>query len=363
MSIDRPQVTMRVGEETLAKWRSYEVEADLLTPADAFHFTAPNIDASLAGKVKPEDAAQLSVDGVAVMVGNVDDVIYDAGDEGATVDISGRDRGRFLQDCSARPCSLKGQTLETLADQLASSWVSTWFTNQVGAGTLPRAKKFKVDPGETVLECLNRFAALAKVIIWLDEQGRGVIGRPNYTQRPLFSLYRYLPGSPNSWRTNVKRGRVTETSRDSFSHQVCLSAISNSGGGGLFGGGRGGGLFGGTRGKSGSKLKGSALDTTVTTYKPRVFSGNATNVNQARILAEEEVEKAKFGAWKGVYTVPGHYNNDELWRIDTMCTLVDEYAGISGESFYVMRRRFTCDEAGGINTEVELRRAGVYLVG
>lgn len=359
---EQPQVRLTAAAIEIAKWKRYEVESALLTPADAFHFTAPNIEGYYTGAIKPEAAVRVTIDGTLVMVGNVDDVDYDVTEDGAIIQIAGRDRGRFLQDCSARPCSLKGQTLESLADQLASDWVPVWFTNQIGAGKLPRAKKFKVDPGETVLDCLNRFAAIAKVIIWLDEQGRGVIGRPNYQQPASFALYRYLSTSSNAVKNNVLRGRVSETSRESFSQQTCLSAISNSsGGGGLFGGGKGGSLFGGTRGKSASKLKGTAIDSTVPTFKPKVFSGSAANMGQARTLAEEEVQKAKFGAWRGVYTVPGHYNQGKLWAIDKLCTLVDEVAGVSGETMYVVRRRFVCDE-NGLSTEVELRRAGVYLV-
>lgn len=366
MSVERPRVCLSLRSNDrrepieLSKWKSYEVESDLLTPADAFHFVAPNINGEHAGEIIPEDTVRVTVDGEVVAVGNVDDVAYEVTDEGSTLSIAGRDPGRFLADCSARVVRLQGKTLEDLARILAEEWVPIWMTNQIGSTALPRAKKFKVDPGETVLDCLNRFAAQAKVLIWIDEQGRGVIGRPNYRQAPSFALYRYLPDSPNASRNNVLTGRIALTSRESFSTVTCLSAVSNSGsGGGLFGGG-GGGLFGGGHGKSKSKLRGTATDRSVRTHKPKVISGQAANTKQAQTLAEEEVQKAQFGSWRGIFTVPGHYNNGKLWSIDTLCTLTDEVSGFHG-TYYVVRRRFTGD-SGGARTEVELRPKGIYLV-
>ncbi len=361
MSERRPEVRLTIRKQSggtveLAKWKSYEVEADLLTPADAFHFVASNIDGAMAKSVTPEDAVRVTVDGEAVMVGNVDEVSCDVTEEGSILEITGRDPGRFLVDCAAKPISLKGQSLMTLATKLAGAWVTTWLESSVTGAALARARKFKVDPGETVLDCLNRFAALAKVIIWLDEKGNGVIGRPNYHQKPLYSLYRYKESNPASGKNNVKRGRVTLSSRESFSQVICLSAVSNSGG--LFGGGGGGSLWG----TAASKLRGAATDSTVPTVKPKVISGNAKNAAQARLLAQEEIEKARFNAWKAVYTVPGHYNSGELWRINTLCTLVDEIAGIDGMTCYVVRRRFSCTDGESVLTEVELRKPGVYLV-
>jgi len=349
----------------LSKWKSYEIESNMLELADAFHLVAPNIDGELAGQVLKEDEIQIVVDGETVLTGNVDDVRYDGSDDGATVNITGRDKGRFLVDCSARVASLHGKTLKTLAEALTSDWIDEWKTS--GTVALPSVKKMKVDPGEKVIDCLKRFADIAKVLIWVREDGVGIIGKPDYNQHVEHALYRYKRSSKLRGLNNVLLGAVTESSRDQFSTITVLTSAANTGGGGLFGGG-GGSLLGGS-GKGQSKIKGSAVDATVANGKWLVIPGaTAKNAAQAKILAEEHRDLATFRAWTGVYTVRGHKNgasvNEEgdLWRVNTLCSLVDELAGVTSGCFIVTRRRFTCDEQSGTRTEVEIHPAGVYLV-
>jgi prophage tail gpP-like protein len=339
------------------RWKSYEIESNMLELADAFCLTAPNIDGEFAGKVLKEDEVQVVVDGETVLVGNVDEVRYDGSDDGSTVTISGRDKGRFLVDCCAQVVSLRGQTLQSLAERLTSDWIDTWETS--GAVALPSVKRMKVEPSEKVLDCLMRFASIAKVLIWIREDGVGIIGKPDYSQAITHELYRYKRSSKLRSLNNVERGTVTESSRDQFSAITALTSAANTGGGGLFGGSSGG-LFGGG-GKGQSKIKGTALDATVPNNKWLAIAGStAKNAAQAKILAEEHRDLAAFRAWTGVYTVRGHKNRDELWRVNTLCSLVDELAGIAFGSYLVTRRRFMASEQG-TSTEVELHPTGIYL--
>lgn len=336
-----PKVTLIAGATELRSWQSYEIESDIFTPADAFSFVAPNPDGELAGVISKEDDVAIEINDELVMVGNVDDVVYDVDDGGSVVRITGRDRGRFLVDCSSPVVSLHGQTLKSLAERIAGAWIPTWLVQDGVA--LPHVKKMKVDPGESPLDVLTRFAEQAKVIIWVDEEGRGVIGRPDYSQPEDFSLYRFGGKSPYRKNNNVLRGTVTESSRDQFSQVTVLSQCSSRG---LFSSGA-------------SKIKSYAREPSIHN-KPRVVTGQATSAAQAKTLAERQVQRAAFDAWKAEYTVAGHENSGKLWRTNTLCMLVDELAGVSAGSYFVSRRRFYVNDQGCF-TDIELHPSGVYL--
>lgn len=353
------EVKLVVAGRELSRWQSYEVESDMLTPADAFHFVASNAAAQMVGVVEPEQEARVVVDGTTALIGRIDEVTYEGDGDGAKVTITGRDRGRYLTDCSAAVISRKGQTLKSLAELLTREWIPVWQVS--GNRPLPQVKKFKVDPGDTVLDVLNRYAEAAGMIVWIDEQGRGIIGRPDYTQKPLFSIYRYRSGSELRTRNNTLSGRVASSTRERFSQVVVLSAISNGGGRGLFASGSSS-LFG-TRGRGASKLKGRALDAALVAanvHKPKCIPGQSANTAQARAKAEETVARAQFEGWSAVYTVKGHAQGGEVWRTNTLCTLVDELAGVDGKTCLVRRRRLIGGEHGR-TTEVTLHEAGVWL--
>lgn len=363
------EVRLIAAGRELTRWLSYEIDSDMMTPADAFHLAASNAGGVMVGVVEPEQEVRVVVDGAVVLLGRVDEVAYEGTADGATVQITGRDRGRYLVDCSAAVVSLQNQTLKTLAEALAGNgtaakpgpgWIPVWQVS--GNRALPAVKKAKVDPGDSVLDVLTRYAEAAGMIIWLDEQGRGIIGRPDYTQKPLFSIYRYLPSSEMRSRNNTLSGTVTSSTRERFSQVAVLSQVANrKSAAGLFSGGSRS-LFS-TRGRSASKLRGVALDAALVAanvHKPRCVTGQCANTAQCSAKATETVQRAQFEGWTATYTVKGHGQGDELWRVNTLCTLIDELAGVTGLRTLVSRRRFVGGERGQ-TTEITLHEAGVWL--
>jgi prophage tail gpP-like protein len=345
MTDGRHEVKLCAGSlELLAK--SYEIESDLMSPADAFSISVSNLT-GIAKELNEEDPVRVTVDGELVLVGNIDELDC----QGGELAITGRDRGRFLVDCSAAVVSLRGKTLLSLAERLTGAfdghqaWIPLWEQSPPG-GVLPRIKKMKIDPGESIFDALTRFAKPARRLVWVTEDGKGVIGRPNYHQKPAYSLYRYGPESEYRCKNNIIQGGVRRSSRDRFASTTVLSSVSNSGS--IFGGGA-------------SKLRGTATDDGIRTGKPKVMPGQAVDTAQAAILAQEEVEKAKYEGWVATYTVRGHGQGDELWKANRLCTLVDEPCGVEGGTYFVSRRRFRGGGAAGATTEVELHPAGVYL--
>lgn len=344
MAVDTESgVILRVGSTELSKWQSFAIESDILTPADAFNFRATNKGGEFAGLINPGDRVEVTVDGSKQMVGYVDDVICDCDEGGAFLDITGRDLFLFLVDCSAPAISLHNLTLKQLAERLTASWIDSWEVDSTI--TLPRVKKMKIEPGDSPLEVLQRFCEQAKVTMWLSPDGAGIIGKPNYNQPISNYLYRCVGASPYGNLNNIIRGPVTRTWREQFSTVTVGGSTANTKN--IFGSGS-------------SKFKAQALDGTVPIARPKnISSGNVANTKQAKILADETVQKGQFESLKLEYTVAGFYNNNLLWAPDTLCAVKDEIAGID-DIYYLTRRRFYNDGQGNF-TDIELHKKGVWL--
>jgi len=329
------------GSIQIAKWSSYQVESDMLTPADAFSFGAPNPRAYLTGALHEEDEVRVFVDGELVCTGNLDEVREHGDRSGNTVECTGRDKGRFLVDCSALPVTIHGQTIKSLAEKLTAIWGIKWEIE--GSVKLQPVKRMKVDPGESPMDVLIRFVDAAGCIIWFKEDGTGVIGKPNYKQAPEFELRRHRSGTKRQLN-NILSGGRTRNSRERFSEIAVLASGASPAAGYAAGA---------------SKINGQALDLAIRN-KPRILTGGALNMAQAKARAERMVQLGQFTGDTLDYVVPGHQNCGRLWRANSLCRVFDEVAGIDGELWLVRRRRFVGGDQGR-QTELSLHPAGVWL--
>lgn len=337
------------NESEFSEWKNYAIESDIFTPADAFSFTASNMEGEMAGVINKGDLVKVLVDGNPEMVGHIDDVAYQTEPKDATVEYTGRDLFGFLVDCSAQPQSLKEQTLKTLAEKLTADWIIEWRVNN--DVTLPRIKKMKIEPGENVLEVLQRFASKADMLVWLEPDGTGVIGKPDYTQTPLYNFYLFVDKS-NAKLNNVESSTVTQTWRDQFSSITVCGQSANSRS--IWGkGGR-------------SKFKAiSAIENELRVNRPLVMTdGDCASIKQAKQRANLEMARRRFESESLEYTVKGHYQLDafgvkQYFHADRLANVVDEPAGIE-DIYYITRRRFYGDESGQ-RTDLSLRQKGIYL--
>lgn len=349
-AIPDTEVKVIVGEdgEELSVWQRYDIESSMLTPANAFSFTAANNDGELTGVVGKGDEVKVLVDGDLQMIGRVDDVEYSSDDQGSRVEITGRDLFGYLADCSAALQQYHQKSLEELAEMLTADWVETW------GGDAPTTKipKVKVEPGETVLEVLQRESKKDNVIVWLTADGEGQIGHPSYSGAPAYNLYHYKRSSALRIHNNVISASVRESQRDQFSSITVYGTTGN------------------TKANYGtsSRARGIAVDTDIVDRPLIISDGNVRTLKQAQNRADLEVARRKFDALVLQYTVKGHYGERpdgrggverSLWEIDTLVDVVDELSGHEGE-FYIVRRRFRGDDAGRF-TDLELRQKEVWL--
>lgn len=341
--MSRPAVSIIVAGQELYDWTSFEAESNLLTPADAFSFTVPNIQGRFAEAFTPGDAVQVVIDDEVELKGYLDDVQI----SGSRITIAGRDVVGHLVDCSAEPRSYSKMRLDALAEKLAGDWVPIWQVDPLV--TLATHSYVKVDVGETVWDVLARIARKDRCILWLDAQGVGHIGRPTYTG-PLTAVLRNC--TPMEGRSNVWEPDVMVTLRDRFSELTVLGSSGN------------------TRGTWGSSALKSRTESDAEVPNSRRFimtDGDIKTLKQAQDRAEDEVERRYFESVTLRYTAPGFYGEPlsraqepQRFAIDTRVAVVDTYAGLD-TTFYVTARQFRCDEQGDYTTRLELHPSGVWM--
>ncbi|HHE71340.1 MAG TPA: hypothetical protein ENL34_03545 [Chloroflexi bacterium] len=338
-----PRVRLVVGGAELGDWASFDIESDLLQPADAFTFVAPNINGAMAGKVNQMDDVVVTVDDVVQMRGFVDSVQYANGQ----VQISGRDLFGHLVDCSAPPKSYRRVYLDVLAAKLSAPWDIAW---QVDGVALKQHRWVKIEPGESCMDAIVRLAKVDRVLVWLDAQGVGHIGRPDYDQLPKHVLRRYKGTDPMSELNNVLEdgAEVSEDGRDRFSTITVLGSSGNSGS---------------QWGKTALQNQSSTDAEVVSTRTLILTDGDVKSISACKQKAEDEVERRAFESVVIRYTTAGFYGEEasgqepSMWAIDTRAAVTDQIAGLDGV-YYVTKRNFQLELGQGHVTALELHQGG-----
>lgn len=339
-------VRLTVGGTDFTAWRSWEIESDVLTPADAWSLTAVNAQAELAGAVSPGDAIKLTIDGVRVMTGVVDDVRYRTDAQGSTVELVGRDGFAPMVDCSAAPKAWRKVTLKTLGESLgAPLGVTTW---RVQSGvTLSTHDVIKIDPGETPAEVLTRVAKKDGLLFWFTPDGAVEIGLPDYSADPTHKLRLYCDNAL-AQNNNILEATVTQTWRDRFGTLTVAGASNDY-----------------SEYQSwASYVKHAATDAEVDAARALITVDSSLKTkDKCKRVAEDEVSRRAMEALTIEAVVRGHYGtpydssaDPELYAAGQMMDVIYEPGDISGK-YWCSKRRFL-DGPEGPRTELTLHPGG-----
>lgn len=377
-------------------WIEYAIESDIMVPADAFSFSLSNDAGSMAGVIKKHKKIEVLVAGTLQMTGYVDEVNYDVDPSRSVVEVVGRDLFGQLIDSCATPQTINSADIRTLAELLGPPHVPVWdvhneenrtlllnarkklrslrreldkFSSQSFPDTFDRALKdqdlkkaveiasanlsklrqrfaprIKIEPGDTVMDVLTKHATRSGFLIWLSADGKGVIAKPNYDQRPRFALFQYPPTTPDSARNNIKKTRVTESGREQYSNYRIVGTTGNT----LAN------FAGSSRFDTSESSDGTELERTLIEHK-----NTSQSLADAKEQLQNDIARRDFEALEISYTVAGHVNSGELWQIDSMVSVDDQVTGHVG-NYYLTRRRFV-GNGEGQTTELTLRPAKVLL--
>jgi len=333
-------VSLLVGGRVHGKWTDYEIDSDLLIPADAWRVSLGLPDGQMPDIVTEGAAVQVRIGRDSVLTGYIDD-IEDAIDKNShTLSISGRDGAAILTDCSAPIFTAKQATLaEVVANVVKPLGISKI---RIDADKTRTAEKVNVEPGDTAWDTLVHAAEANGLWPWFEPDGTLVIGGPDYSQPPVASLVMKRDGKHNNLislhRTRSMAERYSEITVLGQAHGTGIEAGKHA-------------------------LKSTVRDEAVARYRPRiVVDHDAENTDTARARARKLLSDARLKGFTLVAKVKGHRTSDgALWQPGQRIHVVSEPHGIDAV-FFLMARKFQGGRTQGATTTLTLKEDGVWVL-
>jgi prophage tail gpP-like protein len=330
-----PDVVLKVNGEVFGGWKSLRVERSLERCAGMFSLGLTELwpDSALARNCAPGDACVLTLDGVTVVTGYVDQVGVQYSDSDHSVSVEGRDRTADLVDCSAiRPTGgWQGSTVLDIARDLARPFEVSVVSDVDIGGAFPQ---FALQQGETAFEAIERLARTRALLVTSTPQGNLLLTRPG-TTRVATAL---VLGQ------NILEGSGTLSHRERFSEYVFKGQAA------------GGDFF---SGRDASQMSAKATDPAVRRYRPLLVLGESQDVAASmreRALWEANVRAAR--SQQIQYKVQGWAHSEGLWAVNTLVTVRDPWLRLDQE-LLIKRVAFSLDESGSF-TELELTRSDAF---
>ncbi|WP_103035235.1 phage baseplate assembly protein [Castellaniella caeni] len=334
-------VAIITGGTVFDNWSSYDIDSDLLTPADRWSVTL-GMDAG--SRVPPEITAGgdcvVRMTKEAVMRGVIDEVSHDVGRPAPSLSMSGRDGAAVLVDCSAPIFTAKEMTLDDVVKQIVRP-LGIVFVDILADAT-QRREKVAIDPGITAWDALQQAAEANGLWPWFTPEGRLVIGGPDYSVDPVDTLVMRVDGQGNNLI--------------SLSHQVSMpgrySEIT------VLGQGHG------TATQLGKhNIKAAAKDSGITRYRPRIVcEGDVETTDAAQARARKLVADGRLNGLTLSAVVAGHRTaSGALWTPGQRVRVQSEPHGID-DVFFLMARKFTGGRGRQTLTTLTLKEDGVWVL-
>lgn len=360
------EIALLIDGQVHTRWSRYRIDSDLLTPADAWDLSLWASRSAgedtvqplrlLPQNVTPGASVRLLMNGEQVLTGMIDSVEETLDKTQHSVQITGRDLGAALIDCSVPLLSMKNATLETIVRKA----VQPFGINQIAYKTKASAPRQTVhtEPGQTVWDWLLAACEANQVWPWFAPDGTLVIGEPDYsdaTNAPAASLVLKVDddkGAANG--NNIKRLHRHKSVHSRFTQITVLGQAAGDGG-------------------DGHSVSAVAEDKQLLAdfpqlYRPKaILDGNAESQKLAQARADKLLADAIMASERLHVTVAGHRIRKEgdtrglLWQAGMRVHVLSEPHGID-DIYFVMRRTFEGGRESGTETHLELILDGTWLL-
>lgn len=337
---DRDTVYVLIGGKVHTTWTDYEIDSDLLIPADAWSVEVALPQGVFPEAVKPGAEVEVRIGSDTVLTGRIDDVGHRIDKMSHRLSLSGRDGAAILVDCSAPIFTSKKATLAEIIESVVKPLGISKY--RIDAADTAIREKISIEPGMTAWDALVTAAEANGLWPWFEPDGMLVVGGPDYSQPPAASLVLRQSGDGNNViDLNFERsisGRYSETSLLGQSH--------------------------GTGGSTGNHaVKAKVSDPDVPVYRPHIVidsdvdSGEAAQRRARKIQADAKLKGTTLTA-----TVKGHRTSDgELWTPGQRIQVISEPHGLDGV-YFLMARRFVGGATCGKTTRLKLVEDGVWVL-
>lgn len=333
------RVEIRIGGQLQADWTSYDVDSDLMTPADAWSVTLSQRELTVPATVEPGASVEVRVGGELVITGQLDERRHRVDKAAHTLELSGRDGAAVLLDCSAPILSVQDLTLEAIIAKVVRPLGITRV--RVDADVQIQRDRVSTEPGDTAWSALQRAAEANGLWPWFTPDGTLVVGGPDYAAPPVAQLSLRRSGSGNLLSLTERRSiaeRYSEVTVLGQAHAV-----------------------GDRPGRA--AVKAVVQDEGVPVHRPRVLIDHeATNETIARARGRKFLSDARVRGYDLQATVAGHrHAAGGLWAPGQRVHVVSEPHGIDGV-YFLMARRFSGGRDRPTVTTLTLREDGAWVL-
>ncbi len=333
-------VTLAVGGREYAGWTSISItrSIDAISGIFSLGLTERWPGQPTVWPILPEAECAISIGGDTVITGQVDQVAPNFSEDDHEISVSGRDSTGRMVDCSAvhSPGEWSGIRLDRIAAILAKPF-GIAVVSQVDVGQPWTADKpFKLQPGESAFEALDRGCRQRGVLPISDGKGGLILTKPGQS-RCTTAL---VQGQ------NIKSARLQNNISDRFSPVI----VRGSQPGTDF-----------LEPEQSAAVEARSTDAMIRTYRPLiVIAESAVDIASARKRAQWEATVRAGRAVTAQVTVQGWRQADgNLWPVNSLVSVDIPWLRLSGDML-ISELTYSLDESG-TQTQLTLRRADAYV--
>ncbi|MDH4235432.1 MAG: contractile injection system protein, VgrG/Pvc8 family [Gallionella sp.] len=345
MQTDR--VTLLIAGKEHSYWERYEIDSDLMIPADAWSVSLGLSGGQMPPGVMEGASVVVKVGNDTVLTGYVDEISHSVNKTTHTLTMSGRDLAADLLDCSAPIITRAQLSLKEIVAAILGEFKKTKI--RIDADLTYARKKISTQPGDTAWDALANAAESNGLWSWFEPDGTLVVGGPDYSSPIVATLILRRDGKGN----NV-------ISLDKTSSHVCrYSRVTVLG------------QTPGTESEQGKPdLHASWKDSGVLRHRPKiVFDHEAENNGMCSASAKKLIGDSRLRGLTLTATVQGHRIvapgqpfDKTLWLPGQRIRVISEPHGIDGV-YFLMARKFIRSRMDGTRTVLTLKEDGVWLAG
>lgn len=340
-------VTLLIAGKEHSHWERYEIDSDLMIPADAWCVSLGMSGGQVPADVVVGASVVVLVGGETVLTGYVDEISHSVNKTTHTLTLSGRDLAADLLDCSA-PFIIRAQmSLKEIVAAITGEFKKTKI--RIDADLTRARNKIAINPGETAWNALANAAELNGLWAWFDPDGTLIVGGPDYTSPEVASLILKRDGRGN----NVISLDKTASQVGRYSRVTVYGQSS------------------GTDWEHGKPdLHASWEDKGVLRHRPKiVLDHEVDNNGMCGDLARKTVSDSRLHGLTLTATVQGHrivapgqQFDQKLWKPGQRIRVFSEPHGINGV-YFLMARKFTRNRMDGTRTVLTLKEDGAWIPG
>ena len=299
-------ITLSVGGQRYQGWTSLHISRGVAQIAGGYELSVTERWAGLATArpITPGMVASVAIGGQTIIQGHIDEVSPDYDAQSHTLTLSGRDATGDLVDCAAihKPGTWSNRTLAQIATDLTAPFnVAVKVETNVGAPF----KKWSIEPGEKVVDNLDRMARQRGVLLMSDGLGSLLITQPAQYKAPTALVL----------GKNVLSARGHASLMERFSEYIVKAQQMGDDE---------------VSGTAAASPSGTATDPAVTRYRPTVImSEDQADAGGCKTRAawQRTVRAAK--AQSIVYTVGNLLADGKPWQPNALVQVQDSFMGIN----------------------------------